>query len=119
MKANQKAFSINGSVHSTSHARTPATSGANKAASDVGSLSSLMNGSIASPRVMHRRMFVPPGEPQYMPNPIAPGKARQRSHSNKRANGRGRGCGAGRAGQSGRAPKAQVYAAQQEDLVTL
>ena len=122
MKANQKAFSINGSVHSPSQGRTPATSGANKAASDISAnenLSSLMNGSIASPRVMHRRMFVPPGEPQYMPNPIAPGKARQRSHSNKRANGRGRGCGAGRAGQSGRVPKAQVQAAHEEDLVTL
>ena len=124
MKANRKAFSINGSVPSTSHSRTPATSGANKAASDIGAnenLSSLMNGSIASPRVMHRRLFVPPGEPQYLPNPIAPGssKARQRSRSSKRVNGKGRGCGAGKASQSGKAPKAQVQAAQEEDLVSL
>ena len=122
MKANRNAFSINGSVHSTSQAGSAASSGTRKAASEIGAnenLSSLMNGSIASPRVMHRRLFVPPGEPQYMPNPIAPGKARQRSHSNKRANGRGRGCGAGKAGQSARAPKAQVQAAQEEDLVSL
>ena len=125
MKANQKAFSINGSVHSTSQGRTPAISGANKAASDIGAnetILSLMNGSIASPPVMHRRMFVPPGEPQYMPNPIAPGssKPRQRSRSDRRTNGgRGRGFGAGKAGQSGRAPKAQVQAAQEEDLVVL
>ena len=124
MKANRKAFSINGSVPSTSQGCTPASSGTRNAASDIGAnetLSSLVNGSIASPRVMHRRLFVAPGEPQYLPNPIEPGssKARQRSRSNKRANGKGRGCGTGKAGQAAKAPKAQVEAAQEEDLVVL
>ena len=117
MKANRKAFSINGSVPFTSQGSTAGSSGPKKAASDIGatdSLSSLLNGSIASPRVMHRRLFVPPGEPQYMPNPIEPGSSKPR----QRSRGKGRGCGTGKAGQSGRAPKAQVQAAQ-EDLVLL
>ena len=124
MKANRKAFSINGSVPSTSQAGTPGTSGPKKAASDTSAnetISSLVNGSIASPRVMHRRLFVPPGEPQYLPNPIAPGpsKPRQRSRSNRRAHGKARGCGTGKAGQAARVPKAQVQAAQEEVLVSL
>ena len=124
MKANQKAFSINGSIPPTSQGPTAGSSAPKKAASDTSThetISSLVNGSIASPRVMHRRLFVPPGEPQYLPNPIAPGpsKPRQRSRSNRRAHGKARGCGAGKPGQAARAPKAQVQAAQQEDLVSL
>lgn len=124
MKVNRKAFSINGSVPSTSQAGAPGNSGPKKAASDTGAhetISSLVDGSIASPRVMHRRLFVPPGEPQYLPNPIAPGssKPRQRSRSNRRAHGKARGCGTGKAGQSASAPKAQVQAAQEEELVLL
>ena len=121
MKANQKAFSTNGSVRSTSRARTPASSGANNAAAGSGAdqtLSSLVNGSIASPRIMHRRLFVPPGEPQYLPNPIDAGssKSRQRSRSKKGTNAKGRGNGAGKPGQSA---KAQGQGGQEDDLVLL
>lgn len=118
MKANGRAFSINGSVHSTSHSGSPVTSDPRKVASDIGatsSLSSLMDGSIASPPVMHHRLFVRPGSPQYKPNPIAPGSSKPR----QRSRGKGRNCGAGKAGQSGKAPKAQVQAAQEENLLSL
>ena len=108
MKANQKAFSTNDSGRSTSRACTPASSGASNAAAGSGgdqTLSSLVDGSTASPPIMHRRLFVAPGEPQYLPNPIDAGtsKSRQRSRSKKGANAKGRGYGAGKAGQSGTA----------------
>ena len=110
-----------GSVHSTSCARTPASSGANNTAGGGGgdqTLSSLVDGSTASPPIMHRRMFVAPGEPQYLPNPIDAGlsKSRQRSGSKKGANAKGRGYGAGKAGQSA---KAQGQGSQWEDLVVV
>ena len=124
MTANQKASSTNGSVRSTSRAHTPARSGINNAAGGGGggggdqTLSSLVDGSTASPPIMHRRMFVAPGEPQYLPNPIDAGlcKSRQRSGSKKGANAKGRGYGAGKTGQSA---KAQGQGSEWEDLVVV
>ena len=118
MKANGRAFSINGSVPSTSQNSPAGNSGPKKAASDTGatgSLSSLMDGSIPCPQTVHRRLFVRPGSPQYKTNPIAPGPSKPR----QRSRGKGRGFGAGKAGQSGKAPKAQVQAAQEENLLSL
>ena len=121
MKADQKASSANGSIRSTSRARTPASFGANNAAGGGGggeTLSSLVDGSTASPPIMHRRMFVAPGEPQYLHNPVDAwsSKSRQRSRSKKGANAKGRAYGAGKAGQSA---KAQGQGSQQEDLVVV
>ncbi len=121
IKANQNTFAINGSVRSTSRARSPARSAANNAAAGSGTnpnLSSLVDGSTASPPVMHRRLFVREGEPEYLPNPIDAGssKSYQRSRSKKGANGKGRGYGAGKAGESA---KAQGQGGQEEDLVLL
>ena len=118
MKANQQAFSTNGSGRSTSRTHTPASSDANNNAAGNGAdqtLSSLVNGSTPSPPIMHRRLFVPPGEPQYMPNSIHPvsSKPPQQSRSRRGANAKGRG---GKAGQPG---KAQGKENQEENLVEL
>ena len=121
MKANQKAFSSNGSQRSTSRARTPSSSGANNAAASDGAdqtLSSLIDGSTPSPPIMHRRLFVAPGEPRYMPNPVVTmsSKSRQHSRSKRGANAKGRGYGGGKAGQWA---KARGQDGQEEDLVPL
>lgn len=122
MKANQKAFSSNGSGRSTSRARTLASSGTNNAAAGDGAdqtLSSLVDGSTpSSPPVMHRRLFVSPGGPKYMANPIGTGSSKPRPHSRSKrgANAKGRGYGAGKASQWG---KARGQGGQEEDLVPL
>ena len=121
MKVNQKAFSTNGSQRSTSRARTPSSSGAKNAAASDGAdetLSSLIDGSTPSPPIMHRRLFVAPGEPRYMPNPVVTvsSKSRQHSRSKRGANAKGRGYGGGKAGQWA---KARGQGGQEEDLVPL
>ena len=118
MKADQKAPSTNGTGRSTSLVRTRASSGANNNAAGDGAdqtLSSLVNGSTPSPPIMHRRLFVPPGEPHYMPNSFqaVSSKPRQQSRSRRGANAKGRG---GKAGQPG---KAQGKENQEEKLVVL
>ena len=118
MELNQNAFSANGSQRSNSRATSsgshnaPASDGADQ------TLSSLVEGSTPSPPIMHRRLFVAPGEPRYAPNPVVTvsNKSRQHSRSKRGANAKGRGYGGGKAG---RWAKGQAHMGQEEDLVPL
>lgn len=109
IKANQKAVSTNGSTRSNSRTRTFTSSGAtNTAVGDSANqtLSSFVDDStLSSPLVMHHRLFVSPGGPKYMANPIGTGSSKPRPHSRSKrgVNAKGRGYGASKAGQSGKA----------------
>ena len=86
-----------------SRSSTPARSNANTAITGNGNNSSSFNAlqeGIASPPILHRRLFVPDGEPRYVANPVDDGHAKPQHKARRTATGKGKAHGHGKGGQS-------------------
>lgn len=86
-----------------SRSSTPARSNANTAIIGNGDNSSSFNAlqeGIASPPILHRRLFVPDGEPRYVANPVDDGHAKPQHKARRTATGKGKAHGHGKGGQS-------------------